>query len=55
MKIWLSCSKFTVMVVTDQRGVITNAAPIAARFIGQPITALRRWMRGFGKVWEERL
>lgn len=25
-------------------GVITDAAPIAARFIGQPLTNIKRWL-----------
>jgi hypothetical protein len=40
---WVSCRKFTVRVVTDEHGVITEAAPIVRRFIGQPLGNLTRW------------
>lgn len=44
-KWWLSCQMFTVQVNT-QDGVITWAAPIARKFIGQPLSNLERWCRG---------
>lgn len=44
MRYWLSCARFTVQVVTDDRGVITWAAPVVRRFVGQPLVNLLRWV-----------
>ncbi len=44
MKHWLSCSKFTIQVDTE-RGIITQAAPIARVFIGQKLENLVCWAR----------
>lgn len=54
MKFWLSCRKFTCRVYTDERGTITWAAPIARRFVGQPLENLLNWMQQFGGVLAER-
>ena len=40
---WLSCSKFTVQVNTDESGKIVWAAPITRKFVGQPLANLLRW------------
>jgi hypothetical protein len=45
---WVSCAKFTVRVAADEDGVITEAAPIVRRFIGQPLGNLTRWAAGLG-------
>jgi len=38
----------TVLVITDEACVITDAAPIVRRFIGQPIDNLVNWMKRQG-------
>lgn len=43
VKYWVSCSRFSVQVNTDERGTIIWAAPIVRRFIGQPLGNLVRW------------
>lgn len=50
MKYWVSCEKFTVLVETNESGIITQAAPIVQRFLGQPIMNLFKWI---GKNWPE--
>lgn len=45
---YISCSKFTVRVYTNERGTIYQAAPIVKRFIGQPILNLLLWSKKFG-------
>jgi hypothetical protein len=45
---WVSCSRFTVLVETDERGIITRAAPIVRRFEHQPLANLLRWARSLG-------
>jgi len=47
---WVSCDRFTVWVQVDERAVITDAAPIVRRFIGQPLQNLKRWANKFGGV-----
>lgn len=42
MKHWVSCRLFTVRVITT-RGIVTSAAPIVAKFKGQPLDNLLRW------------
>jgi hypothetical protein len=41
---WYSSRVMTVRVEVDNRGVITYAAPVVRRFIGQPCANLQRWM-----------
>lgn len=41
---WLSTTKMTVGVEVSN-GIITQAAPIVRKFVGQPIDNLRRWMK----------
>jgi len=45
---WLSCSKFTICVTVDDDHIITEAAPIARKFVGQPAANLKRWMQKLG-------
>lgn len=47
MKHWISCSKLTVRVLTRD-GIIISAAPIVAKFKGQPLANLLRWAEKFG-------
>ena len=44
-KWWFSCRAFTVQVETDERNIITWAAPIVRKFIGQPLANLERWQK----------
>ena len=47
-KHWLVSRRATVRVI-ETDGVITEAAPLARRFIGQPLPNLMRWFeRTFG-------
>ena len=51
-KIWITCRLFTVQADTEW-GVIVRTAPIAKKFIGQPIGNLIRWAEKFGGArWE---
>lgn len=45
---WLSCCKFTIAVSVNEQGVLVQAAPIAAKFVGQSATNLRKWMQRLG-------
>ena len=42
---WLSSELCTIRVETDERNIITWAAPIVRKFIGQPLANLERWQR----------
>ncbi len=53
MKFWVSCDRFTVRVDTDDRDIITFAAPIVRRFIGQPFVNLARWIEKWHPFIEE--
>jgi hypothetical protein len=44
-KVYFSCPKFTVLLVT-KGSIITKAAPITKRFEGHSIGALTTWARG---------
>jgi hypothetical protein len=55
VKHWVSCTRFTVLVETDERGVIVGGAPIVRRFIGQPLHALLKWARYLGGFRHELL
>ena len=48
----LACSRFAALVIVE-RDLIVDAAPIVARFIGQPWRNLDRWARKrfAGVVW----
>jgi len=53
---WISCTAFTVRVVTDAQDKIVEAAPIVKKFLGQPIANLLRWADARGGIihaWEE--
>jgi hypothetical protein len=45
---WFSCHKFTVLVVCDDRGIITDTAPVARKFIGQHFDNLWKWGEKLG-------
>ena len=45
---WVSCERFTVAVTCDGDGIITEAAPIVRKFIGQHLARLTRWAAGLG-------
>lgn len=44
-KYYLSSTRFTVQVNTDLNGVIRWTAPVAGKFVGQPLANLVRWTR----------
>lgn len=46
---WLSCPKFTVLVVTDQRQIV-ETAPLTRKFVGQPLANLVQWAKRFGNT-----
>lgn len=50
---YLSTPKMTVMVEVDKADIITNAPPIVARFRGQKLDNLRRWMGLQGAITVE--
>jgi hypothetical protein len=45
---WLSNSRMTVRVRTDDNHVIVETAPIVRKFRGQPLENLTRWLRRMG-------
>lgn len=45
---WFSCRRFTIKVVVAPDGTIQDAAPIARKFIGQPVGKLVDWMSKIG-------
>jgi hypothetical protein len=51
---WVSSKKITILV-SSRDGVIVGAAPIARKFIGQPLKNLRHWMEKQGGFQVERL
>jgi hypothetical protein len=44
---WLSSNKMTISADVE-KGVIIETAPVARKFVGQPIQNLIRWMRKQG-------
>lgn len=48
-KCWLSCRNFTIQTNVDHAGTIVFTAPIARRFLGQPLGNLVEWMRKIGE------
>ncbi len=48
MIVWVSSVKMTFLVTLDDRGIITETAPIGRSFVGQPFDNLRRWLRRQG-------
>ena len=51
---WVSCLKITILVISVD-GRIIETAPVARRFVGQPLRNLRVWMEKFGGFRIERL
>ena len=47
-KYWVSSKIMTIQVNVDQNNVIVFIAPVARRFIGQPIMNLVGWLRKSG-------
>ena len=47
---YVTCPKFTVLVETDKKAIITQAAPIVRKFMGQHFNRLVEWARRFGVV-----
>ncbi len=45
---WLTCSMCTVSVTCDDRDVIVKAAPLARKFLGQPLANLQAWLQKYG-------
>jgi len=52
---WLSSNRMTFFVAVDDRQVIVEAAPIARKFVGQPLEHLERWMARQGGFRKERI
>jgi hypothetical protein len=56
---WLSSNRMTVVVMTVEYSggheIITEAAPIVNKFVGQPLGNLERWMRKQGGFEKYRL
>lgn len=50
-----SCTRMTVLVKTNERGLIVDTAQITKIFVGQPLMSLEVWMRKFGKFKKTRL
>ena len=46
-KLWVSTRKFTCQV-NLRDGIVTNAAPILRKFVGQQWGNLERWCKGVG-------
>ena len=57
MVTWISTPKFTVIVETDDAGIIRKAAPLVRKFVGQPLDNLLSWAARFGclktESWRE--
>lgn len=51
-KYWMSCNQLTVQV-NEENGVIVWTAPVTRKFVGQPVSKLRWWLREFGGYREE--
>ena len=50
-RLYVSCNKFACRVVVDESTqVITDAAPVIRKFIGQPIRNLYTWFAKFGNL-----
>lgn len=47
---WLSCNKFTILVVVNIFGDIMDTAPITRKFVGQPFENLKKWAGKFGNL-----
>lgn len=42
--LWLSTERMTVGVAVDDNGIIVQAPPIVAKFKGQTVAALLKWI-----------
>lgn len=47
---WLSCSKLTVCVDVNPRGLVMAGPRIVRKFLGQPLNNLKRWMEKLGSL-----
>lgn len=50
----LSCTRFSVLLVTDSAEMITEAAPVIRSWVGQSRLELEKWCQekfGFVEVW----
>jgi hypothetical protein len=47
---WVSSPIMTVAVSVDEKDIITRAAPVVRRFMGQPLRNLTSWLRKHGPV-----
>lgn len=47
---WVVTERWTVRVVTDNGRIITDAAPLVRRFLGQPLSNLLYWARKQGLI-----
>ena len=54
-KLWLSSKKMTIFADVDADHMIIDTAPIARKFIKQPVINLVRWMEKQGGLRIERL
>ena len=52
--LWLSSPKMTFSVTVDADDRVTAAAPIARKFIGQPLVNLTDWLKRQGGVVQVR-
>jgi len=51
LELWMTCKKFTIWVKTvpfQGTWMVADTAPIARKFIGQPIVNLKGWMEKIG-------
>jgi len=47
---WVTSPKMTLLVKVSTDNVIEKVAPVAEKFIGQPLESLVAWMERKGKV-----
>lgn len=50
---WISCKAWTAHAVSDERGIVIEAAPIIGRFVGQPVLNLLAWAAKLGGLRHE--
>lgn len=51
---WVSCHKMTILAVSEDARIV-DTAPIAKKFVGQPLRNLKAWMEKFGGFKVERI
>jgi len=44
----LSNHRFTIRVITDDKGNVIDAAPVAERFVGRRFEEVCKWMQNIG-------